>query len=243
MVYSITPKISLVCDRILFKYKQDKNVLGVMLFGSAARNKSDRYSDIDIYILLKKKGVNSRVNFIENGFRVDIVLDSLDEAEAYLKEDRHNVRRNTSHMLAHGVIIYGRTQALRKIQKAAEENLTLKTKYSQKEILMHKYSIDDFWGEIRRDFKNRDYVAFGLNSQLLLNNILELFMKLKRSFFRQPNEMSIVLDQLDRNFGRMLKRFYASEDLRAKKRVLAELVKYIYKKSNGALPEKWRIKN
>jgi hypothetical protein len=48
-------------------------------------------------------------------------------------------------------------------------NLKLKTKYKKGEILMHKYSIDDFWGEVQRDIKNNDYLAFGLDSHLLIS--------------------------------------------------------------------------
>lgn len=49
-------EIKKICDETVEQNKQDANVLGIMLFGSAARNKFDEYSDIDIYILLKKKG-------------------------------------------------------------------------------------------------------------------------------------------------------------------------------------------
>lgn len=65
---------------------------------------------------------------------------------------------------------------------------------------MHKYSIDDFWGETQRDARNSDYLAFGLDSQLLMNNIIELFLKLKGEFFRQPNEMSEIFKKLDKKF-------------------------------------------
>jgi len=50
--------IQKICSDVVKEYKPDKNVLGILLFGSAARNKFDQYSDIDIYILLNKK-VNS----------------------------------------------------------------------------------------------------------------------------------------------------------------------------------------
>jgi hypothetical protein len=58
---------------------------------------------------------------------------------------------------------------------------------------MHKYSIDDFWGEVQRDIKNKDYLAFGLDSHLLISNIIEIFLRLNGEFLRQPNEMIRVL--------------------------------------------------
>jgi len=197
-------KIKRICDNIIKKYRRDKNVLGIMLFGSAAREKFDKYSDIDIYILLRKKGKYSRYNFVKNKYRIDIILDTIKEANLYLKEDRYNVKRNTSHMLSHGQILYQRAKDIEKVQKIAKKNLKRKTKYTKSEILMHKYSIDDFWGETQRDVKNKNYIAFGIDSQLLLNNIIELFLKLHGEFFRQPNEMQKVLSKLDQKFSRKL---------------------------------------
>ncbi len=43
--------IQKICNNIVEQYKQDKNVLGIMLFGSVARDKFDEYSDVDIYIV------------------------------------------------------------------------------------------------------------------------------------------------------------------------------------------------
>ncbi|PIY93403.1 MAG: hypothetical protein COY69_01815 [Candidatus Magasanikbacteria bacterium CG_4_10_14_0_8_um_filter_32_14] len=40
-----------IIDDIVLKYARNKNVLGIFVFGSVARDMSDEYSDIDIYIL------------------------------------------------------------------------------------------------------------------------------------------------------------------------------------------------
>ena len=52
-----------VIKEVVEEYKQDKNVLGVMVFGSVVRRRFDEYSDIDIYVLLKNKGGFLRRNF------------------------------------------------------------------------------------------------------------------------------------------------------------------------------------
>src|SRR3989338_652313 len=174
--------------------------------------------------------------------RVDIILDTSKETESFLKEDKFNIRRNTSHMLANGKIFYRANNDLNRVIAKAKRNLKLRTKYNNEEILMHKYSIDDFWGEVQRDIKNQDYTAFGLDSQLLLNNIVELFLKLHGGFFSQPNEMFKILSKLDKKFAYKIKNFYKASNMKAKKEILGELVVYIDKKSNGLLPEKWAIK-
>lgn len=234
--------IKQICNDILRKYQQDKNILGVMLFGSAVRDKFDQHSDIDIFVLLNKKGRFSRFNFIKNGTRVDIMLDTKKEAQKYLKEDKHSFRRITSYMLAHGKIIFQRNNNLSKVQNIARKNLKLRTKYNNEEILMHKYSIDDFWGEVQRDIRNKDYLAFGIDSYLLINNIIELIIKLHGEFSRQPNEMTELLNKIDKGLSSQIQKFYTVQKIQDKERILADLVKYVYKKSGGGLSSRWTIK-
>jgi len=235
--------IQKICSDVVKEYKPDKNVLGILLFGSAARNKFDQYSDIDIYILLNKKGEFSRSNFIKNGVRVDIILNTIKEAKSYLKEDRNNLRRITSHMLAYGKILFQKGENLEKLQIVAKNNLRLKTAYKKSEILMRKYSIDDFWGEVQRDIENKDHLAFGIDSHLLISNIVELFLKLNGEFLRQPNEMMKVLKKSDRKFSGQIENFYKASNIQNKKQILLNLVEYIYKKSKGPLPPKWFLKD
>jgi hypothetical protein len=64
--------------------------------------------------------------------RVDIILNTIKEAKSYLKEDRNNLRRITSHMLAYGEILFQRGGNLEKLQIVAKNNLRLKTAYKKK---------------------------------------------------------------------------------------------------------------
>lgn len=235
--------IQATCETVISQYSHDKNVLGIMLCGSVARNKSDQHSDIDIYILLKEKGKLARKNFIDNGIRVDIIFNSIFEANNYLTEEKTSFRKMTSHLLAHGVILFQRTTELKIMQLTANKNLNLKIKLSKEEILMHKYSIDDFWGEVQRDLKNNDYLAFGLDSHLLLSNILELFLKLHGCFSPQPNEMKLTLYQLDTKFSQQIENFYVTFIPKKKVIILSKLIKYIYEQSGGPLPDRWTLKN
>ena len=149
------------------------------------------------------------------------------------------MRRNVSHMLAYGKIIHETGNNFKKLQTIAKQNLKSKTKSNREEILMHKYSINDFWDQVQRDTKNKNYLSFGLTSQLLLNNIIELFLKRRGEFLRPPSEMSEVLSKLDKNFHGRIKNFYKTANIETKKRILSELIKYIYKKTKGPLPDKW----
>lgn len=47
-------KVKQRIDRIVRKYKKNKNVLGIFLAGAYARGEEHEYSDIDLYIVTKK---------------------------------------------------------------------------------------------------------------------------------------------------------------------------------------------
>lgn len=67
-------------------------------------------------------------------------------------------------------------------------------------------------------------MAFGLDSHLLISNIIELFLKLNGEFLRQPNEMMGVLKKLDRRFSEKIENFYKTSNIQTKKRILSNLV-------------------
>lgn len=156
---------------------------------------------------------------------------------------KNNIRRNVSHMLSYGKIIYKKNNGITKILNSAKNNLKLRTKYKIGEILMRKYSIDDFLGETKRDIENKNYIAFGLDSSYLINNIIELFLKLNGKFFGQPNEMTEILNNIDKKLGKKIENFYKTENVQKKEDLLLKLVEYTYKQSNGPLPKKWMLKN
>lgn len=235
-------RIEKICDGVVQKYAHQPNVLGIVLFGSAARKKFDEFSDIDIYILLKKKGAWTRANFVKNNIRVDVIFDTFAEAESFLRQDKWGVKRIMSHMLAHGKVLYQKDASVTKLITIAKANLTGKTRYSRKEVLMHKYSIDDFWGEVQRDFKNKDAIAFGLDSELLLGNVIDLFLKMRGSFWVQPNQMRSLLSKLDKNFAQNVQQFYAAENMKTKQKALQRLIMIVFKNSGGPLPKKWTVK-
>jgi len=230
-------------DQLVAKLSRDTHVLGIMLFGSQARGMADRFSDTDIYVLLSKRGIYTRLNYLtSNAPRFDIFFDPLNEVKQYLRDERHSVRRITSHMLAHGVVLFERGNTLSKLQSVAKANLQTKTNYGREELLMHKYSIDDFWGEVQRDYLSGDAMSFGMNCQLLIANVTELILKLRGSFFCPPREMNQLLHSLDPRFEKLAREFYKTTIRKKRVQVLGRIVRYAYAVSGGSLPKRWGLK-
>lgn len=226
---------------ILTEYESDKDVVAIFVFGSVARGGFDQYSDVDFMIVLKKKRAYSRKNFLDDGIRVDVLLETEKDLFAYLSEEVGKVRRITSHMLAHGRLLFARSESSKKLQTIAKRNLKGKTKFTKGELLMHFYSIDDFLGEAKRDVERGDPLAFGLDSYLLINNAMELLFKLNGDYLRQPREVRAILEKTDPKFISLLTRFSVSEDFPEKITLIEKLAGYSYQKAGGPLPKSWKV--
>ncbi len=163
-------KKSIILQNIADKYKQQSGVFGVLIFGSFVRGNFDKYSDIDVYVLQSRKPTRSRESYMLDAIRVDVTIDGKIFAEQSLKAENYSVRRVFSHMLAYGEILFEKKRALTSLQKIAINNLKSRTKYTKDELLMHLYSIEDFYGEVLRFQKADDAFSFEQNMNLLVNN-------------------------------------------------------------------------
>jgi len=72
---------------------------------------------------------------------------------------------------------------------------------------------------------------------------MELFLKLNGEFLIQPNEMRKVFKKLDKTFSDKIENFYKASSIQNKKKILSDLVEYIYKKSGGQLPSEWFLRD
>jgi predicted nucleotidyltransferase len=226
---------------ILKEYEKEKDVLAIFIFGSAARGGFDQYSDVDFMIVLKKKRAYARKNFLCSGIRVDVLFDTEKDLLKYLSEEVGSVRRITSHMIAHGRLLFERSELAKKLQAIAKRNLRGKTKFTKGEILMHLYSIDDFLGEAKRDIAHGDLVAFGLDSNLLVHNAVELLLKLNGGYLHQPREIRAILEKTDPKFISFLTSFFVAVKSSERVTLLEKLADYSSQKAGGPLPKNWKV--
>lgn len=240
MLQSHKQIINRISDQVVSRYKKTKNILGIFLIGSAARGTFDEYSDIDFLIILAKRGKYRRENFsTETNFDAEILFNTLWEIKRYLKEEKASIYRNTSHMLANGKIIYQISPIVRRLQRAAQKNMKGKTKCSNDEIVMHKYSLGDFLEDARRDAAHKDAIAFYLDSHFLIQNSIELLFKLNNNFYRKPKEMAGLLRSIDHHFVVLLQSFYKANSLQNKLKKLEQISDLVAKKSGGKLSSNW----
>ncbi|MBI4256752.1 nucleotidyltransferase domain-containing protein [Candidatus Uhrbacteria bacterium] len=229
-------------DRLLSHFSRDQNVVGIMVFGSVVNGKADQFSDVDVYVLTRTSTAVTRKGFFVGEILIDVIIDSVETATAFLQQDRNALRRPTSHILANGKIIFERTPQLRVLQRLAKQNLNGKTRTSKSDYLMHAYSLHDFLGELERSAKNDDRLLFACNLQLFINNAIECVLRKHGDYFRRFDETIEVLSHRDAGFVRSVRAVYQTHEVSQQMQLVKKIYQHLKKRYQCSLPKTWTIK-
>jgi predicted nucleotidyltransferase len=234
--------ISTATNNVLSYYRDKTDVSAILLIGSAAQGTFDKYSDIDFLLFFNTKQKLTRKQYIDkSGVIVELLFDDLAEVKNILKKEKYGLQRNTSHMLAHSKVIFSYDGAVEELIKNAQTNMKTKTRYTDKEILMHLYSINDFLSDARRDVDNQDPVAFYLDSNNLIQNMIEQLLKINGQYNVKPNAMKAMLSSLDNEFCSLLIDFDKETDLGKKLHILEAMKAVAIRVAGKNLTDTWEI--
>lgn len=223
------------------KFEKDPHVLGMVVFGSQAQGSTDEFSDLDVYVVLTQNDGRERVYKRIQGVRVDILFDTVKKIGEYLKLEEGKFWRNVSHMLAHGKILFSRSGKLLSLQEQAKKNLLKKTILRRDEKIMHMYSIEDYWYKAQRDAKKKDTIAFQRDASHILNNSIELILKVQGAFLPPARELDVKLKRVDGVFRNLILAFYKESNLEKQLSALKAIVSHTTKRF-GQVPNGWMIK-
>ncbi len=228
-----------IYNYLISRYQADQNNLVFLAFGSASRGLEDGNSDIDFYIITKNKPIHYRENFIYQNKRIDVLFDSVNDIKKYLENEKNKLRRPVASMIYNSTTLLEKSTIINRLKAQALRVLTSKIKYNRREVLMHLYSLDDFFGEAKRDLEQNNNVAFMLDTQLIIDNCLELFCKIKNLTLTQPREVISKISKKDKKFAKLILNYSQTLKNQDKMKSLTKLLKYTYETAGGSLPDKW----
>lgn len=82
-------------------------------------------------------------------------------------------------------------------------------------------------------------LAFILDTQLIIDNCLELFCKIKNITLVQPRDMWLNLSTADKKFSKLMLDYSQVNNNQDKLKLLVKIVENVYKISGGGLANKW----
>lgn len=214
-------KVTNILEKIKLKYQDIDTVL---LFGSAATSDWTPDSDIDIF-LIDDKFHDSREDLIIDGVQIEIQQDNFSNITKDIENERGRLNnRNVATMIGGSVII--KTDSgdnIRELKSLAESVLKSESAFTDEDVKMWRYSIDDYLTKAEKDLKCGDQIAFYFDANYVIQNATELALAANGAYFPQPKRLTALLQQIAPEFYNTLQYFTSESNLDSKLKILQKL--------------------
>ncbi|MHA2278852.1 MAG: nucleotidyltransferase domain-containing protein [Candidatus Kariarchaeaceae archaeon] len=241
---NLEEKVQLVLDKFTHPFRQDSNVLGILLTGSYAHSTPDTHSDLDIYIITDEQHWRERGNTFIDGYEIEYFINPTKQINAYLDEDETDLRPVTAHMFSHSKILYRKDmesnpidQIIKRAKKILDKPLP---DLDTPSIELARYGFDDGTKDLLDAKSSNDILAFHLTSHLIIQQAIRIFYRVKNIRQEKLKRMGVQLKTLDQQFyNRLMAVFNHMYDYE----VLNDLITYVENLIGGKRPKEWKLRS
>ena len=125
----------LALNEFIEKYKHDEDVEAILLVGSYAVLNNNKYSDIDVYVILNDRvDYRERGNKLVKGYLIEYFLNPIRMIREYLEEDKRGHGGAMANMLLNGKVLYDKNGI---VEKLKEEALNVKNLPAKKDPMRY----------------------------------------------------------------------------------------------------------
>lgn len=186
-------------EQIIEKVKlQYRNIDTILLFGSALNPDWTEQSDIDIF-LIDDTFNDSRSETVIDGITVEFQKDNFENIFKDIESEYGQLlNRNVSTMIAtSGIISNKSSEKLTELIDSAKLTLSSTPIYSEQDIKMWKYSIEDYLSKAEKDITKNNILAFYIHANYVLQNALQMSLALNGTYMPQPKYLRKLLEEKD----------------------------------------------
>ena len=214
-------KIIEILEKIKLKYQDIDTIL---LFGSATTSDWTPESDIDIF-LIDDKFYDSREDLIIDGIQIEIQQDNFSNITKDIENERGRLRnRNVATMIDGSIIIKTNSENnIQDLKSLAESVLQSTPIFTDEDVKMWRYSIDDYLSKAEKDLKRGDAIAFYFDANYVIQNATELTLATHGAYFPQPKHLAALLQQIVPELHDILQSFTTEPNLDNKLQILRKL--------------------
>lgn len=212
-------------EQIIKKVKlQYRNIDTILLFGSALTSDWTEQSDIDIFLIDDSLN-DSRSETIIDGITVEFQQDSFDNIFKDIQSEYGKLlNRNVSTMIGTSRIISSKSsEKLTKLINSAKLTLSSIPVYSEQDIKMWKYSIEDYLSKAEKDITKNNILAFYLHANYVLQNALQMSLALNGTYMPQPKYLGKLLEEKDPELFEIWNQYLEADSLTEKITILNRL--------------------
>ena len=212
-------------EQIIKKVKlQYRNIDTILLFGSALTSDWTEQSDIDIFLIDDSLN-DSRSETIIDGITVEFQQDSFDNIFKDIQSEYGKLlNRNVSTMIGTSRIISSKSsEKLTKLINSAKLTLSSIPVYSEQDIKMWKYSIEDYLSKAEKDITKNNSLAFYIHANYVLQNALQMSLALNGTYMPQPKYLGKLLEEKDPELFEIWNQYLEADSLTEKITILNRL--------------------
>lgn len=247
-------KIEKIILKFIEPWSKRNEFEGVLLTGSFMTGFANKYSDIDIHIVMnndfkyKEKGLKK-----VDGYLIEYFLNPINEILNYFKEDYYKNRSNAATQFLTGKILIDRNNNIRYLKDQAKKWKKIKFKKIQAlDIELIKYKIIDDADNLKGLFITKDK-SFEINFYLFLYSIYKDYSLFIGNEIISPSKLLVYLnnpklskvlflkDFKDKIFKKIILKALNSNK-NNKIIIINEMVDYVIHKMGGFNRKNWNYK-
>lgn len=215
-------KVKTIIEKIKTKYS---NADTILVFGSATTPDWAPDSDIDIFVIDSNSN-DEREDIVIDGVIVEIQKDNFSNIRKDIENERGNLHhRNVATMIDSSEIISSKSlPEIQNLKDLARNILNSKTTYTDEDIKMWLYSIEDYLSKAKKDLSRNDEIAFYLDTYYVLKNVIEMSLATNSLYLPQPKNLANLLQKADPKFYQIFRSFATETDPAKKLKILEQLL-------------------
>ena len=196
---------------------------GAFIFGSAARGKVTKDSDLDVKIILAdKKGCTTINHPFINSIKLDVTFSSFDQAKKFADDDIAKGERIP--MIAESTILFDKTGKLQQLKKRA-------IKAKPKKLNHHDHTWIQYMVYHATDKAKRHLTSDPLSSLFSMDSNLEEMLKfhyqLNRRWWLSNKQLLKDIRKWDPKLNTLLEKFLLTHNVQRKFKLWKEITKHI----------------
>ena len=233
------PDESRALEQFITPYKQNPNVIGILLTGSYVHSKPDSNSDLDVHIVLKESETRERGNTWINGFEIEYFINPIKQIRYYFETEKG---KHTAHMFNHNIILYNNSKEFENL--ITEAKTTVKTTLipmTSTDIEIAKYFLDDLKKDLEDVLTRDDPFAFHMISISAIDMVVKLFMNYHQVLIMKSKQLQKQILSLDLKFEKLISDYFKQTSLQNKYHHLMKMISYIEKLIGGSRPKEWSL--